>query len=103
MPELVQPLNSLSTRFNAWGTDEDRRLLHTFSYIYKAVAEGKVYIEGCVGIDDEISFNLYTDSDHAGCPFTRSLPRRARSRGTHHELVFELAIEHTEVRGAVLR
>ena len=77
MPELVQPLNSLSTRFNAWGTDEDRRLLHTFSYIYKAVAEGKVYIEGCVGIDDVISFNLYTDSDHAGCPFTR------RSTGGH--------------------
>ena len=71
LPECVQPLNSLSTRFTNWGTDEDRRLLHTFAYIKKCVDENKVSIRGVVGTHDELHEDLFTDSDHAGCPFTR--------------------------------
>ena len=61
-------VQALARRFDHWGTDEDRRLLHLLGY-WKQHAGDRLVLT--VGYSDPIGAHLYTDTDHASDIFTR--------------------------------
>ena len=66
--QMLHGVSSLTQRFNSWGSDEDRRLLHVLGF-WKAHAADR--LECVVGYDDALDAKIYSDTDHGSDIFTR--------------------------------
>jgi len=76
LAQLLFPCVALSRRFDDWGYDEDRRITVLFGYWKRMVTGDKRHVlELRVNLDDikerSIDHIISSDSDHAGCPFSR--------------------------------
>ena len=67
-PAMLQPCSSLARRFEQWGHDEDRRLLHALAY-WKHHGSEELSLR--IGYSDTYNLDIYVDADHASDPFSR--------------------------------